>query len=481
MRFGVGLAILGVGVVGLGWWAQAEYATHMQEALGHSAQDIADGSVHGVHAMVEGRDIRISGLADGPAERDRLIAGFAGIRGRRVVTDSLEVLPVVAAFEMTAIWLDGALAAQGYVPNQASQAVFAELGAAEGLTLAAGAPDAQWGPAAALALAALRELEGGQLEITDRRMSMVGVARTPAEGEAVRAALDALPEGYQADLGVSYLDDGTPASYSMHYMAGAGAWVEGKLPPGVSALDLADALGLDTIDNSATQGILGDDGSVPAFMAALQPWLSEVETLDVAISPDGADVQAGFGAGADLDLLRPALEAGLAGSASVSLQAVASDAEDGTERANFATGLTEVMRGGYWLPQPMFVVSADTCEAEAETVLRDHQIAFVTGSARLDGRARTGVNALAAVLGACLSQDGLQAEIGGHTDSTGSADANLALSLARAEAVRAALLARGVPEAALSAQGYGASEPIADNETEEGRAANRRTAVRWIE
>ena len=66
-------------------------------------------------------------------------------------------------------------------------------------------------------------------------------------------------------------------------------------------------------------------------------------------------------------------------------------------------------------------------------------------------------------------------------EPTGSDEANLALSLARAQAVRAALLARGLPEGALTAEGFGASVPVADNATDEGRAANRRTAVRWIE
>jgi len=69
---------------------------------------------------------------------------------------------------------------------------------------------------------------------------------------------------------------------------------------------------------------------------------------------------------------------------------------------------------------------------------------------------------------------GTRIEVGGHTDNTGEAAANLALSQARAEAVIARLIELGVPGGALLGTGYGQSAPLADNATEEGRASNRR-------
>lgn len=65
-------------------------------------------------------------------------------------------------------------------------------------------------------------------------------------------------------------------------------------------------------------------------------------------------------------------------------------------------------------------------------------------------------------------------EVGGHTDNTGSAAANLTLSQARAEAVRAALVNAGAPAALLQARGYGDTRPSATNDTEYGRFRNRR-------
>lgn len=69
---------------------------------------------------------------------------------------------------------------------------------------------------------------------------------------------------------------------------------------------------------------------------------------------------------------------------------------------------------------------------------------------------------------------GTRIELAGHTDNTGNAASNLALSQKRAEAVAAKLAELGVDPAMLSARGFGQEKPIADNTTEEGRAKNRR-------
>jgi len=65
--------------------------------------------------------------------------------------------------------------------------------------------------------------------------------------------------------------------------------------------------------------------------------------------------------------------------------------------------------------------------------------------------------------------------IEGHTDNTGSPQANETLSGQRALAVKAALVAKGIAKDRLIAVGFGQNKPIADNATEEGRAKNRRT------
>ncbi len=78
------------------------------------------------------------------------------------------------------------------------------------------------------------------------------------------------------------------------------------------------------------------------------------------------------------------------------------------------------------------------------------------------------------VAAAILGYSDLVVEIAGHTDTTGDAVRNLSLSQQRAAAVRDYLVEIEVPANRLSPIGYGETAPIRDNETDEGRAANRR-------
>ena len=99
-------------------------------------------------------------------------------------------------------------------------------------------------------------------------------------------------------------------------------------------------------------------------------------------------------------------------------------------------------------------------------------IQFDTGSSRISATSQAILGKAAEALK--KSPEGTRVEIGGHTDNTGNAAANLKLSEARAAAVRARLVELGVSDAILTAKGYGDTKPVADNGTAEGRAQNRR-------
>ena len=103
------------------------------------------------------------------------------------------------------------------------------------------------------------------------------------------------------------------------------------------------------------------------------------------------------------------------------------------------------------------------------------RIYFDTASAALTSQSDEQINNIATILKAFPT---VQLKIGGYTDATGDAAANLTLSQSRADSVMAAVVALGVDAVRLKAEGYGVQHPIADNATEEGRQKNRRISVR---
>ncbi len=98
-------------------------------------------------------------------------------------------------------------------------------------------------------------------------------------------------------------------------------------------------------------------------------------------------------------------------------------------------------------------------------------VEFESGSATLTAGGQALVDEVADLLE--LFPDA-RVEIGGHTDSQGSAGNNRQLSARRAETVRRRLIENGVAAASLTAEGYGESRPLADNNSPEGRLRNRR-------
>jgi outer membrane protein OmpA-like peptidoglycan-associated protein len=84
---------------------------------------------------------------------------------------------------------------------------------------------------------------------------------------------------------------------------------------------------------------------------------------------------------------------------------------------------------------------------------------------------------LAKVSGIVLAYPTLHVAIEGHTDSIGSDDYNQQLSEHRAQAVRDYFVQQGINSAAVEARGYGKTEPIASNDTPEGRQQNRRVEL----
>ncbi|HFD38598.1 MAG TPA: OmpA family protein [Anaerolineae bacterium] len=121
-------------------------------------------------------------------------------------------------------------------------------------------------------------------------------------------------------------------------------------------------------------------------------------------------------------------------------------------------------------------VDARGCKLLATIVLKG--VTFATASAELVGDSRKVLDEVAETL---QRNPGLRLEIAGYTDNRGSRKYNLALSRKRAKAVMDYLVGRGIDAVRLRAKGYGPDDPIADNATAEGRAANRRVELHILD
>jgi len=111
---------------------------------------------------------------------------------------------------------------------------------------------------------------------------------------------------------------------------------------------------------------------------------------------------------------------------------------------------------------------------EGEGRFRFNNLTFASGSANIDGESGVEADNLAAILKAYPD---IKVAIEGYTDSQGNPDSNVTLSQKRAQAVQVRLVAAGIDGSRMTTEGFGAANPVADNETPEGRAQNRRIEV----
>lgn len=112
----------------------------------------------------------------------------------------------------------------------------------------------------------------------------------------------------------------------------------------------------------------------------------------------------------------------------------------------------------------------EACEQSIAALFVDSKIEFATGNAQITPQSAPLLDQLQQAVESC----NVDITIEGHTDSTGSASLNDGLSLARASAVRDALIDRGIPASRIVAVGYGSTRPVGSNDTPEGRNQNRR-------
>jgi outer membrane protein OmpA-like peptidoglycan-associated protein len=113
-------------------------------------------------------------------------------------------------------------------------------------------------------------------------------------------------------------------------------------------------------------------------------------------------------------------------------------------------------------------------ESRGVVITLSGSVLFATGKSSLLPIAKQKIDEV----GKALKDQGFKSLlVEGHTDSQGSATKNDELSQARADSVRTQLISNGIPSDKIRAQGLGSSRPVADNNTSEGRANNRRVEI----
>ncbi|MEO1239912.1 MAG: OmpA family protein [Pseudomonadota bacterium] len=327
-----------------------------------------------------------------------------------------------------------------------------------------GAPSTRWDEAVSLAIGSLNHLGGGSVTFSDADVTLVAAPGT---------------DGALYDRVIGELESGLPPAFSLHGVLpdpdtdGANAIPEFTA---VRAKDgsvelrgrLPDALTRTTVESYAKSrfGVEGLvvatrlDGNLPdgwpvRVLAGLEA-LSEVASGSVLVRPDFVELQGESG--------NPDGQSEISRLLSDKLG----------EGENFAIDVTyvEALDPLSGIPTP------EECVTKIETVQREMpKITFAPSSSDIEPSGLETVARIAEVLRDCKT---VKIEIAGHTDSQGRESMNLNLSQARADAVLNAIMAERVLTSNLSAKGYGEVDPIADNDTEEGREANRRIEFRAL-
>ena len=121
-------------------------------------------------------------------------------------------------------------------------------------------------------------------------------------------------------------------------------------------------------------------------------------------------------------------------------------------------------------------VTAETPLDAALAALNMPVVNFASGSADIPNDAKPVLTKAASAIQVLPAT--VRLEVAGHTDSTGTPEANMLLSRQRGQAVADFLVAAGVPRERIYAQGYGDTRPIAPNTSDEGRFRNRRIEIK---
>lgn len=152
------------------------------------------------------------------------------------------------------------------------------------------------------------------------------------------------------------------------------------------------------------------------------------------------------------------------------------DVPSEAERQQIANDIATTLNPTYTVNNGLRVTASG--QAALDTALGNRIIEFESGKATLADSGKAILDQMSVAL---LALKDRKVEVIGHTDNAGARASNLSLSQARAEAVKAYVMSRGVAADAITVLGEGPDRPVADNRTPEGRARNRRIEFKVLQ
>jgi OOP family OmpA-OmpF porin len=447
-----------------GWEAAISFAT---EAL----NDLPRSKISVSHDRVE-----ITAISDSPEEKRRIEAELARAAPSNVtlVLNITAPRPVISPFTLRYKLVDGAGSFDACSADtpEARDAILKAAGSVGTLperpscAVGLGVPSPNWTKAVGIAIQGLKALGGGTLTFSDADVTIVALEST-AQGhfDRVIGDLDALlPEVFSlhAVLPEKVVVDGTGDGETVEFVAT-------HSPEGL--LQLRGRLPDDGVEEIVGSYARAQFGSEDVYLATRDDadlptdWpvrvLAGLETLAM-LDHGSVIVQEDY-----LELR------GVSGvkTASDDVSRILADKLGDNENFEISVRYDELLDTTLNIPTP------EECVDRLNGILALGKITFDPSSADISDSAQGTVDAIAEIAKQC---ERVQMEIGGHTDSQGREVMNQDLSQQRADAVLIGLQQRRVRTGNMTARGYGETQPIADNKTEEGREANRRIEFKLL-
>jgi len=445
-----GLILLGVFWVIAAWTSTFPLEADLAARSGAALKDTV---LDKTRIAVDGRDVTLGADAFSEDGRRSAVTRVEGVAGVRLVDDETRLVPEAKPFVWSAERDVVRVTLGGSAPLPATkgrllEAARASLGGVEvvdQMNLARGAPQ-RFDNAAQLLIEQIGKLKDGRIAISDANVTLSGMARDLGGREAIAAALKNLPEGFK----VAANDIKAPPYIFQAYKdpVAVTLTLSGYVPDSAVHTALVAAAGRKFFSEKVVDNLKASIGAPQGFAAAVVPALGALSRLSTGT------------------LVVSDREVKLSG-----------DALYDTAAAQIRAGLGKDFPQGFQYKADISVkpaaapVDGTVCQQLFSELLSKGSIRFEPARATIDPDS-TGL--LDRLIETALRCPAATVEIAGHTDTDGDDASNQALSEKRAQAVADYLVKAGLPADRFTAVGYGSTQPVASNDTDEGKAQNRR-------